>query len=85
MKNMHNAAPANREEQLQELRSQIRDCLAALEEMNSADAAIDRTCVELSVLHGLFSRKHIIMKAMRGNRMDLDRFAQKEAPTDALA
>lgn len=86
MKNMHGVNIQSEEERLNELQMQIREQLAVLAELNNnADAPIDRTSVELSTLHVLFARKHTIMRIRRKGRMDLDRFAQKEAPRDALA
>ena len=70
------------EENMEDIKWKIAQQLAILEAANREDAAIDRTCVELSTLHGLFSRKHVMMRRMRG-RMDLGRFDKREA-ADAL-
>jgi hypothetical protein len=84
MKNMHGIEIRPPQERIAELRLQITQALAELAEVNACDADTDRTCVALSTLHGLFSRKHVVMRQVNCSRQDLDRYAQREE-RDALA
>ena len=84
LKNEHGVEIKPVEERIDELRARIKDTLERLYECNGEDGEIGKTCVELAVLHGLFSRKHVLMKMQKGNKIDLDRFAGK-VEKDALA
>ena len=78
----HETKIQSAEETMEDIKWKIAQQLAILEEANRKDGAIDRTCVELSTLHGLFGRKHVLMRRMRG-RMNMDRFDKREV-ADAL-
>lgn len=77
MKNIHGVEITPAEERLEDISAEIGKQLEQLQRMNAENADIDHTCVELAALHALFGRKHVIMRGMRGKRINLDCYAGK--------
>lgn len=62
------------EERLAEWKARVRESLEKLNALNEEDGAIDASCVELAALHNAFAHKHTVMRAMRKERIDMERY-----------